>query len=96
MTEQKIQTEIIKYLTKVGAYTEKVIAGTRSGLPDVRGCYNGIFFAIEVKKPETKNNASPLQLMNIRKIHAAGGKAIVAWTVEQVQELIKELDNDTK
>jgi Holliday junction resolvase len=96
MTEQQVQTKIIKYLDSIGAYTEKVIAGTRSGLPDIRGCYKGLFFAIEVKKLSTKNNASKLQLMNIRKINDAGGKAIVAWSTEQVQDLIKELNNDAE
>lgn len=96
MKEQEIQTKIIKYLTSIGAYTEKVIAGTRSGLPDIRGCYKSIFFAIEVKTPATRHNTSKLQEVNLRKIKDAGGYAITAWELAQAKEMIKEIDNDSK
>ena len=60
MTEQQIQKKIIKYLEGKGCYVVNGIF-SKKGIPDLIGCYEGIFFGIEVKKPETMNNVSKLQ-----------------------------------
>jgi Holliday junction resolvase len=96
MKEQSIQKNIINYLESKGAYTVKVISATKKGVPDIIasvpttitqdmvGKTIGVFHAYEVKKPETKNNASPLQLYNIDKINKAGGIAKVVWSKDQI------------
>ena len=91
MTEQQLQTKIIKYLQLQGAY---VVNGlfTRKGIPDLVFCYYGIFAAIEVKLPITKHKVSPLQQHHIDEINDAGGHAIVAWELSQVKEFLEELD----
>lgn len=96
MLESEIQRDIIKFLKAKGAYVEKVIAASKSGVPDLYGCYKGMFFYIEVKTPKTRDNVSDLQKIKIKSAIRAGGKAIVAWTIEQVADLLKEIDNDTQ
>lgn len=93
-SEQAIQSDILKYLKSVGAYTIKVSAATKAGIPDVIICYKGKFLAIEVKKPETKNNVSALQKANISMIEAAGGIATVAWSKDMVKTFIDNIDKE--
>lgn len=90
-SEQQIQTKIKSYLEDQGAYVIKVIAASKKGVPDLVACYKGLFVAIEVKKPTTKNNVSKLQQYNLDKINKLGGIGLVAWSVEQIEELINEL-----
>lgn len=93
-SEQTIQSEILKYLKSVGAYTIKVSAATKAGIPDIICCYKGRFIAIEVKRPETKNNVSPLQVANITMIINAQGEALVAWDKEMVKTFIDNIDKE--
>ena len=88
MTEQQIQKKIIKYLESRGCYVVKVVTATKSGVPDIIGCYEGIFFAIEVKTPATARNVSKLQEYNLDKIRDADGHSLVAWSLEQVEAFI--------
>jgi Holliday junction resolvase len=93
-SEQAIQSDILKYLKSVGAYTIKVAAATKSGVPDIICCYKGRFIAIEVKRPETKTNISPLQVANITMIINAQGEALVAWDKEMVKTFIDNIDKE--
>ena len=93
-SEQAIQSDILKYLKSVGAYTIKVAAATKSGVPDIICCYKSRFIAIEVKRPETKTKVSPLQLANIIKIEEAQGSALVAWDKEMVKTFIEDIDKE--
>lgn len=91
MKEQDIQRKFIKYLESQGAYVVKVISASKSGVPDILFCYEGVFAAIEVKTQDTRNNVSKLQAYNIEKIHNCGGQAIVAWELQQVEEFLRGL-----
>ena len=93
-SEQAIQSDILKYLKSVGAYTIKVSAATKVGIPDIICCYKGRFIAIEVKRPEAKTNVSPLQVANITMIINAQGEAIVAWDKEMVKTFINNIDKE--
>jgi len=88
MKEQDIQRKIIKYLEANGAYVVKVMSATKSGIPDILACIKGEFIAIEVKTPKTINNVSKLQKYNLAAIEVAGGKAIVAKSLEDIKGLI--------
>jgi len=88
MTEQQIQKKITNYLESQGCYVVKVVSATKAGVPDILGCYEGVFFGIEVKTPRTAGNVSKLQEYNLDKIREADGHSIVAWSVEQVEEFI--------
>jgi len=91
MTEQNIQRKIIKWLESEGYYVVKVVNATKAGVPDLLACINGKFIGIEVKTPKTKTNVSPLQAFNLTKIVVCGGHSLVAWSLEQVKEFIKEI-----
>ena len=87
MSEQKLQTKILKWLDSEGHYVFKVVVANRSGIPDIIGCtYWGRFFAIEVKYG--KNKASKLQDWNISEIKSRGGIALVAWDLQTVQDAL--------
>ncbi len=90
-TEQQLQKKIITYLEKEGCYIVKVISATKAGVPDILGCYEGVFFGIEVKTPKTASNVSKLQDYNLDKISLAGGHSLVAWELDQVKEFLSGL-----
>lgn len=59
----------------------------RSGIPDVVGCWEGRFFAIECKAPGKLNNTTALQEREITNINEAGGIAFVYDGVMSDEEL---------
>ena len=91
--EQRIQSKIMNYLREEGHYAVKIIAAGRKGVPDILACVQGRFFAFEVKAPGGK--PTDLQKWNLREIGKAGGVAGVVYSVEDVEHLIKEFDNDS-
>jgi Holliday junction resolvase len=68
----------------------------RSGVPDIVGCYKGVFFAIECKAGAGKPTA--LQLKNIAQIIKAGGKAAIINedNLEDVRLMLGVIDEDQK
>ena len=75
--ESKVKDKAKKILESLGAYYFMPATGGygRSGIPDIVGCLNGIFFAIECKANGGRPTA--LQLREIDRINVAGGFAIV-------------------
>ena len=75
--EKKVKTKVVAILKEVGAYYFYPVTGGygASGVPDIVGCYNGKFFAVECKAGKGKTTA--LQDKNINEIRKQGGKAIV-------------------
>jgi Holliday junction resolvase len=85
--EKKVKNLVVKQLKELGAYYFFPATGGygRSGVPDVVGCWNGRFFAIECKAG--KNTTTALQEFEIKKIREVGG---VAWVVnEQNMDSVK-------
>jgi Holliday junction resolvase len=85
--EKKVKNLVVKQLKEIGAYYFFPATGGygRSGVPDVVGCWNGRFFAIECKAG--KNTTTALQEFEIKKIREVGG---VAWVVnEQNMDSVK-------
>jgi Holliday junction resolvase len=64
----------------------------RSGVPDIVGCYNGHFFAIECKAG--KGTTTALQDKNIKEIEKAGGRVIVVNenNLEEVRLMLSEMN----
>lgn len=64
-------------LTAVGAYTVMPVSNGMGahGVPDFLVCHQGRFFGIEAKAGS--NKPTDLQISNLRKIHEAGGVALV-------------------
>lgn len=75
--EGKVKDKAKKILESIGAYYFMPSTGGygRSGIPDIVGCLNGVFFAIECKANGGRPTA--LQLREIDRINVAGGFAIV-------------------
>ena len=75
--ESKVKAQVKKILDKYNAYYFMPIGGpySRPGIPDIVGCYNGVYFAIECKAGKGKTTA--LQDRELSLISKAGGIAIV-------------------
>ena len=75
--ESKVKAKIHKRLKEAGAYAVNYIGGAyaNNGTPDILACLRGKFFGIEAKAGRGKPTA--LQLINLRRIHEAGGVALV-------------------
>lgn len=62
---------------------------TPSGIPDIWGCYRGLFFGFEVKTPGG-GDATDLQEFNLNQIRQSGGVAAVIRSYDEARELIDE------
>tara|TARA_R110000764_G_scaffold125950_5_gene213432 strand:+ start:69 stop:359 length:291 start_codon:yes stop_codon:yes gene_type:complete len=75
--EAKVKKVVVQQLKEMGAYYFYPATGGygKSGVPDIVGCYKGMFFGIECKAG--KNTPTPLQEKNLKDIRTAGGFDIV-------------------
>lgn len=75
-----MKAAVVKQLKQIGAYYFYPVTGGygRSGVPDVVGCYRGLFFAIECKT--VGNKPTTLQEKNMAAITASGG---LTWVVDE-------------
>lgn len=80
--ESKLSRQIMDALRAEGAYCWKNHGSEFSvaGLPDIAGCYKGMFFAFETKLPEKRSNTSAMQDRQMVKIRKAQGVAQVVCT----------------
>ena len=81
--EKNFEDRIKEYLKSKGSWFVKYWGGgefTKSGVPDILSCINGYFVGIEVKARYGK--PSVLQLQNLKKIHLAGGYAVLLYPDE--------------
>jgi len=87
--EKKVKQAVAKLLKEAGAYYFFPATGGygRSGVPDIVGCLDGNFFAIECKAGT--NTTTALQERELIKILESGGRAIVIN-----EDKIDELKND--
>ena len=88
--EKKVKTKVVAILKELGAYYFYPVTGGygASGVPDIVGCYDGKFFAVECKAGKGKTTA--LQDKNIAQIKACGGQAIVINedNIEDIRRLL--------
>ena len=75
--EKRVKKAVQKQLDLLGAYYFFPATGGfgRSGVPDIIGCYQGAFFAIECKAGS--NTTTALQDRELANIRQCGGAAIV-------------------
>lgn len=105
--ETPIKQDIKAYLDSLGADCWHVAFHNMgygpSGIPDRLCCYKGRFLAIEVKRTPTakprklttqEQRAQVHQQRQIAAVIAAGGRAIVAWSVDHVREEIEAIDRE--
>ena len=91
--EAKVKKVVIAQLKQLGAYYfYPVTSGYgRSGVPDVVGCYHGVFFGIECKAG--KNKPTPLQAKNLKQIRDAGGLDLVV-NEDNMYDVIEMLEDE--
>jgi len=75
--EAKVKKKVVAQLKEMGAYYFYPVTGGYgfSGVPDIVGCYQGIFFGIECKAGSNKPTA--LQDKNLTDIRNQKGIAVV-------------------
>jgi hypothetical protein len=75
--EKKVKQKVAKQLKEIGAYFFYPATGGygRSGVPDIVGCYKGMFFGIECKAG--KNKLTALQERELGSIEKSAGIAMV-------------------
>ena len=75
--EGKVKAKLKTMLDKLGVYYFMPATGGygRSGIPDIIGCHNGVFFAIECKANGGKTTA--LQDRELKRIGEAGGFTLI-------------------
>lgn len=98
MLERDVVEAIKKYLASLGSdvFFWKEHGGPygTSGVPDIICCYRGRFLGLEVKLPTGKLTA--LQMRAIEKINHAGGIARRVESVEDVQRVIEQVDDERR
>ena len=89
LSETNLKRKVIGFLKKhyPDAWVYKASDKWISGIPDLLICKEGRFYAIELKVG--RNKATPIQEFVIRKIHEAGGRVSVCWSVEEVERFIQ-------
>ena len=91
--EGKVKARLKKHLDAMGIYHFSPFqAGMgRAGVPDIIGCYRGLFVAFECKAG--KNKPTALQVREIEAIRKCNGVAVVVneenW--EMVRDLVRKL-----
>jgi Holliday junction resolvase len=75
--EAKVKKKVVAQLKEMGAYYFYPVTGGYgvSGVPDIVGCYRGMFFGIECKAGS--NKPTPLQDKNLTDIKKQRGIAVV-------------------
>lgn len=63
---------------------------TPAGIPDLLGCVEGFFFALEVKRPnDTRSKTSEIQEETIADIRDAGGASTVIRSVDEAVDFVR-------
>jgi len=91
--ESRLQRNIRDRLEReVGGWWFKVWGGplTPAGIPDLVGCVQGLFFALEVKMPRRSSQPSPIQIAMMRRIEKAGGHVAVVRSTNDAVEFVQE------
>lgn len=95
MLESAFQKKVLNYLKyKVGGHWINIHGSSyqTSGEPDVVGCYQGKFYAFELKRPDGKGVVSARQRLKLSKIMQEGGVAMVVDNMKQLEELFGQED----
>lgn len=95
-SEKNFENRVKKFLKDEGCYFIKYWGGgefTKSGIPDILCCCKGRFVGCEVKAPT--GEPKPLQIHNLRKIHEAGGIAVLLYPkdFDMFKRLMQNPDN---
>jgi len=90
--ETRLQRRIVRALKKeVGGWWAKIYVGPfqQAGIPDLLGCVEGLFFALEVKMPGEE--PSEIQIKTMKDIRTVGGA--IARTVTSPEQAVRVVLN---
>ena len=91
--EAKVKKRVVNVLKENGAYYFFPATGGfgRSGVPDIVGCYRGVFFGIECKAGS--NRPTALQEAEMRKIREANGITLVVneENIDDVKVMLRDI-----
>lgn len=63
----------------------------QGGIPDIIGCVEGRFVALEVKSPDGNHPVTELQEHTLKEITEAEGLAAVVRSVDQAKQVVASL-----
>ena len=93
MTEAALVSRVLKRLSSFGGYWNKNHGSVyvRSGRPDLEGCLEGLYVAIEAKAPGVvvEKGLSQTQRRHIQQIRDNGGIAIASNDEDEIMELLE-------
>lgn len=90
--EKALGKRVERLFDERGAWWLKTQPPNRTGVSDYLVCYRGRFLGIETKREGGR--LAPLQIHELKKIIAAGGIAIPAFTVEAVEAILDRIDQE--
>jgi len=92
MSEASLVTRIKRALKRErGGRWIKVHGGPyqEAGISDIIGCWQGTFYAMEVKLPGKEKTLTNLQQAFIDDINGSGGRATMITSVDQALKFVK-------
>ena len=84
-----ITKPIQRWCKREKIYCRKLHVAERSGLPDLILCVEGIFVALEVKRP--KKDATLIQQEELKEITRSGGYATVVRSLEEAKQVVSSI-----
>ena len=93
--EADLQAYVLQRLRRLpGVRAFKTIRCNEAGVSDIILCVRGMYAAVELKK-NPKEKPTELQKLFIESVREAGGRAIVAYSWEQIVRLLADMGYDT-
>jgi Holliday junction resolvase len=83
MTEQQIQSKVIKKLENNGWYVIKLIRTTKVGIPDLMAIKDGVVKFFEVKRPKV-GIVSEIQKYRIKQLNEHGIEAMIITSEQEI------------
>ena len=87
MNGKQLQKQILDWITAKGGYPVNIIVASRSGTHDIIACMDGHFYSIEVKG--VRDTVKQLQTVKAKQVIAAGGTAIIAYSLDDVRQRVR-------
>ena len=93
MKESTLVRKMVKHMRAQGAYANKTHGNMySSGIPDIVGCYRGVYLGLEAKVPGRENTVTELQQAQLDKIEEAGGVSAVVTSIQDVDDALAEAE----
>ena len=90
--ESKLSRAIMDRLRLEGYFCFKIHGSEHmmAGLPDIIVCADGFFIGLETKRPETRDDVSPIQNLRHQQIRQAAGFVAIVCSVNEALEVVSK------